>query len=82
MLFCAFCDHTGDRDQQLWALDWVWICTKERQKGHLAKRWLAFRERFGDFVVTSPVSEEMQGFLRKHGDLILMKYPESRNVAE
>ena len=79
---CAFRDHTGDRDQQLWALDWVWICPKERQKGHLAKRWPAFRERFGDFVVTSPVSEEMQGFLKKQGDLILMNYPESRNVAE
>jgi len=77
---CAFRDHTGDRDQQLWALDWVWICPKERNKGHLAKRWLAFRERFGDFVVTSPVSEELQGFLKKHGDSMLMKYPESRNV--
>lgn len=69
---CAFRDRST-KDKKRWGLQWVWICPKERRKGHLDKRWPIFRKRFGDFVVESPVSEAMQAFLRKHGDTELTR---------
>jgi hypothetical protein len=68
---CAF------RFRGFWVLDWVWICPQERRMGHLAARWQAFRTRFGDFLVTAPVSEAMKKFLKKQGDLKLMDYLDS-----
>ena len=59
-----------------WALDWVWICPKERRNGHLSKRWLQFRKQFGDFLVTYPVSDQMKLFLEKRGESHLMKVPD------
>ena len=56
-----------------WKLDWIWICPKERRKGHLAARWKLFRERFGDFGLSHPVSDEMKTFLAKNGDSALLK---------
>jgi hypothetical protein len=61
-----------------WGLQWVWIAPKMRRCGILSNRWSAFRERFGDFVVESPVSQAMQDFLAKHGDTHLMNWPSQR----
>jgi hypothetical protein len=61
-----------------WGLQWVWIAPKMRRRGILSSRWAVFRERFGDFVVESPVSETMQAFLSKHGDTHLMDWPSER----
>lgn len=64
---CSFRKRSTDGKKR-WALDWVWICPKERRQGHLANRWEFFRERFGDFIVEPPVSEAMMGFLNKRGE--------------
>ncbi len=61
-----------------WGLQWVWIAPKMRRRGILSSRWDVFRDRFGDFVVESPVSETMQAFLAKHGDTHLMDWPSER----
>ncbi|MEI5668927.1 hypothetical protein WBO78_28530 [Bosea sp. CCNWLW174] len=54
-----------------WGLQWVWVAPKFRRSGLLSSRWPMFREKFGRFVVESPVSEAMQGFLAKHDDAVL-----------
>lgn len=56
------------KGEELWSLDWVWVCPKERRKGHLAKRWDFFRERFGNFIIEPPVSDEMLSFLNKRDE--------------
>lgn len=61
-----------------WGLQWAWIAPKMRRCGILSYRWAVFRERFGDFVVESPVSKAMQDFLAKHGDTQLMDWPSER----
>lgn len=63
-------------------LDWVWICPRERRKGHLAKLWRSLKEKFGDFLVSDPVSDGMLKFLKKHQDLELIKYPADRNHSQ
>jgi hypothetical protein len=70
---CSFRLPQRERALQQWTLDWIWICPRERRKGHLARRWKTFRERFGNFSLTFPISAEMKTFLAKHGDLKLME---------
>ncbi|SDD66830.1 hypothetical protein [Pedobacter soli] len=76
---CSFRDRTDKDGIKLWGLDWVWICPKERRTGHLSAVWGELRKRFGDFVVESPVSDEMVAFLEKKNDQILIHRPENRN---
>lgn len=64
------CSFVREKNEQriYWVLDWVWVVPSERRKGHLHKRWKSFREKFGDFKISFPVSAEMQSFVRKQGD--------------
>lgn len=71
---CAFRNRAESAEEAKWGLQWIWICPRERRKGHLARRWSDFRSLFGDFIVESPVSEAMQAFLKKQGDSLLMSY--------
>jgi hypothetical protein len=73
---CSFRFRKSESQKNYWALDWVWVCPKERCKGHLSKRWSQFRIQFGDFFVTNPVSDNMKAFLEKRGELHLMDVPE------
>lgn len=64
---CAFRNRVDENKNQ-WGLQWVWICPKERRKGHLSKRWKMFRKWFGGFRVEPPVSKAMEAFLIKQED--------------
>ena len=70
---CSFRRKVNNKNTWNWTLDWVWICPQERRKGHLASRWKMFRERFGTFNLTFPVSDEMKAFLTKQGDERLLE---------
>lgn len=61
-----------------WGLQWIWVCPRYRRQGLLESRWKALRQRFGDFLVESPISHSMQAFLEKHGDESLMDWPSKR----
>lgn len=50
-----------------WRLDWIWLCPSARRTGVLSRYWPLFRQRFGEFDLTPPVSDAMQAFLSKHG---------------
>ncbi|KIN90200.1 hypothetical protein PO78_1779 [Thauera sp. SWB20] len=56
-----------------WGLQWVWISPLHRRQGHLGQRWQAFRKRFGDFQVETPVSDAMRAFLARRGDSALIE---------
>ncbi len=73
---CSFRYRKSKSEKTYWALDWVWICPKERGKGHLSKRWQQFRKQFRNFFVTPPVSEDMKAFLKGKEELHLMNVPE------
>ncbi len=55
-----------------WRLDWIWLAPGFRRQGYLDRHWDAFRQRFGEFDVEPPLSDAMQGFLRKRGAAHLM----------
>jgi len=70
---CSFRKRQGESEELFWTLDWIWICPKERRKGHLAARWGKLRKQFGQFTLTQPVSDAMKEFLSKVGDLNLLR---------
>jgi hypothetical protein len=65
---CCFQHYEEAERSERWGLAWIWICPKERRKGILAAHWQIFKERFGDFNVEFPISDAMQGFLKKQGE--------------
>lgn len=59
---CAF-----RRRKNQWGLQWMWLAPKARRQGILTRRWPMFLERFGDFIVETPLSDAMQAFILRHG---------------
>lgn len=51
-----------------WGLQWIWICPKERRKKHLSNKWKMFKEKFGNFIVEPPISNEMKAFIKTHAN--------------
>jgi len=71
---CAFRLRLYKDAPRRWGLQWVWVAPAHRRQGHLQARWSTFKQRFGDFDVEGPVSDQMQEFLRRAGDEHLMDY--------
>ena len=47
-------------------LDWIWLHPFARNRGKLKALWPKFRDRFGTFCLSKPVSASMQAFISKH----------------
>lgn len=74
----SFRNREYDSEGAFWELDWVWIAPKYRKKGILKSRWPLFREHFGDFYVSHPISDEMKRLLSKADDDHLALLPSER----
>lgn len=74
----SFRKREYDVEGTFWELDWVWIAPKYRRTGILKSRWPLFREQFGDFYVSHPISRDMKYFLSKVGDDHLALLPSER----
>lgn len=59
---CAFWQESDH-----WRMRWVWVCPSMRHTGVLSRRWSGFLERYGDFVIDTPLSGTMAAFVEKHG---------------
>lgn len=64
---CGFYHEESGREAGQWGLHWIWLAPKYRRAGILKARWSDFLNLYGDFYIEPPLSEAMQGFLRKHG---------------
>ena len=47
-------------------LDWVWLHPFARNRHKLSKIWPKFKDKFGSFSVTEPLSAHMASFVKKH----------------
>ena len=47
-------------------LDWVWIHPFFRNRNELSDRWPIFKRRFGNFIISQPISVHMQAFVKKN----------------
>jgi hypothetical protein len=64
---CGFLVEKSGQYAGQWSLHWIWLAPKFRRQGFLKARWNDFLNRYGDFYIEAPLSEAMQGFVRKHG---------------
>ncbi|MCO8166243.1 hypothetical protein NJC40_00415 [Pseudomonas sp. 21LCFQ02] len=64
---CGFYHGRSDQEAGQWGLHWIWLAPKFRHQGILKAHWADFLSRYGEFYVEPPISEAMQGFIRKHG---------------
>ena len=71
-------DGSEISDDGYWYLDWVWVAPRHRRNGALTKRWRYYKDRFGEFYVSHPISEEMKKFLHKMNDEHLSLKPYER----
>lgn len=74
----CFRDFSSLDEEKFWGLDWIWICPSRRRLGYLQQQWKELKLKFGEFFVSSPVSDAMMKFLTKQGDLELIKSPRLR----
>lgn len=51
-----------------YVLRWIWIHLSHRNRGKLPGLWKDLEEKFGDFYIDRPVSEDMKKFLKKRED--------------
>lgn len=64
---CGFYHEESGQEAGQWGLHWIWLAPKFRRQGILKAHWDYFLSRYGDFYIEHPISEAMQGFIRKHG---------------
>lgn len=64
---CGFYHEGSGQEAGRWGLHWIWLAPKFRRQGILKAHWDDFLSRYGDFYIEPPISEAMQGFIRKHG---------------
>lgn len=55
-----------EKSPNVYSLDWVWFHPFARNRSKLKNIWPQFKERFGNFKVTGPLSAQMKAFLDKN----------------
>lgn len=48
-----------------YALDWIWLHPFARNRRKLSRLWPRFKDKFGEFQLTEPLSPHMKSFLEK-----------------
>ena len=60
---CLFSEYILAEEDNMWKLEWIWIHPYFRNRGKLSKYWNEFEAKFGDFLIGSPISNDMAKFL-------------------
>ncbi len=61
---CCFSKLKFTKDNDCWALEWIWLHPFFRNRGNLKNYWTYLEEEFSDFVVKKPISNDMKAFLK------------------
>ncbi len=60
---CLFNLMKFTEDNNHWALEWIWIHPFFRNRGKLKKNWQFLENSFGNFIIKTPISNDMRAFL-------------------
>ena len=61
---CSFGIQKFTKAPNCWVLKWIWLHPFFRNRGNLKKNWHKLEEKFGDFLIESPISSDMNSFLK------------------
>lgn len=62
---CCFSKLNFTTFKSCWELEWIWIHPFFRNRGNLKNNWVHLENKFGNFNIKSPVSNDMNAFLNK-----------------
>jgi len=60
---CNFGIQKFTKEPDRWVLKWIWFHPFFRNRGNLKKNWYKLEEKFGDFLIERPISNDMNSFL-------------------
>lgn len=60
---CNFGIQKFTKEPDHWVLKWIWFHPFFRNRGNLKKNWNKLEEKFGNFLIESPISNDMNSFL-------------------
>jgi len=60
---CLFTEQEYTKEKNRWVLKWIWIHPFFRHRGNLKKTWKKLEEKFDNFLIASPISNDMNAFL-------------------
>ncbi len=60
---CFFNRMIFTKDDDYWALEWIWFHPFFRNRGNLKKNWNELEETFDNFIIKKPISSDMKTFL-------------------
>jgi len=60
---CLFSEIKFKKDKDYWVLEWIWFHPFFRNRGYLKKNWSILEEKFSDFFIKKPISNDMKAFL-------------------
>ena len=61
---CLFTLQKFAQDDDYWELKWIWVHPFFRNRGNLKARWNYLEEKFGKFLIGTPISNDMRIFLK------------------
>ena len=61
---CLFTLRKFTQDDDYWELKWIWFHPFFRNRGNLKAKWNYLEEKFGKFLIGTPISNDMKMFLK------------------
>lgn len=61
---CSFTVQKFTKEADRWVLKWIWLHPFFRNRGNLKKNWHILEEKFGNFIIETPISNDMKYFLK------------------
>ena len=60
---CNFTIQKFTKEPDRWMLKWIWFHPFFRNRRYLKKNWNKLEEKFGNFLIEQPISNDMNSFL-------------------
>lgn len=61
---CLFTIQTFTQESDRYVLKWIWFHPFFRNRGNLRKNWDSLENKFGNFIIETPISNDMKMFLK------------------
>ena len=61
---CLFTVQEFTKEPNRWVLKWIWFHPFFRNRGNLKRNWKNLEDKFSNFIIERPISNDMKMFLK------------------